>query len=217
MRRDLILGIILSAVIHGLVLFGEKLVKFKPKPPPPKEEEPKIQLIEMPKLDQEEPEKIEVTEEQKPLDLAPPMQTDVPQIVTDTSFVQKIQPPPPEGITPSASVNVIPEVRDTSLFRGMQVFDISKLDQTPVPKYQARPQYPFEMRRAGIAGEVLVDFLVDTNGDVQNAYAVRSSQREFEASAVQAVSKWKFKPGRKGGRDVITHMQVPIVFTLNEE
>lgn len=217
MRRDLILGIIFSAIIHGLVLFGEKLVKFKPKPPPPKEEEPKIQLIEMPKLDQEEPEKVEVSEEQKPLDLAPPMQTDVPQIVTDTSFVQKIQPPPPEGITPSASVNVIPEVRDTSLFKGMQVFDISKLDQTPVPKYQARPQYPFEMRRAGIAGEVLVDFLVDTNGDVQNAYAVRSSQREFEAAAVQAVSKWKFKPGRKGGRDVVTHMQVPIVFTLNEE
>ena len=62
-----------------------------------------------------------------------------------------------------------------------------------------------------------MDFLVDTNGDVQNAYAIRSSQREFEAAAVQAVSKWKFKPGRKGGRDVITHMQVPIVFTLNED
>jgi hypothetical protein len=29
--------------------------------------------------------------------------------------------------------------------------------------------------------------------------------------------KWKFKPGRKSGRDVPTHMQVPIVFTLNEE
>lgn len=217
MRRDLILGIIISALLHSGVLFYDKLVKFKPKPPPPKEEEPKIQLMEMPKLDPEEPEKVEATDEQKPLDLAPPMQTDVPQIATDTSFVQKIQPPPPEGITPSASVNVIPEVRDTSQFRGMQVFDISKLDQTPVPKYQARPQYPFEMRRAGIAGEVLVDFLVDTNGDVQNAYAVRSSQREFEAAAVQAVSKWKFKPGRKGGRDVVTHMQVPIVFTLNEE
>jgi protein TonB len=217
MRRDLILGILVSALLHGFVLYGDKLIKFKPKPPPPKEEEPKIQLMEMPKLDPEEPEKIEATDEVKPLDLAPPMQTDVPQIATDTSFVQKIQPPPPEGITPSASVNVIPEVRDTSQFKGMQVFDISKLDQTPVPKYQARPQYPFEMRRAGIAGEVLVDFLVDTNGDVQNAYAVRSSQREFEAAAVQAVSKWKFKPGRKGGRDVVTHMQVPIVFTLNEE
>ena len=217
MRRDLILGIILSAGLHAFMLFGDKLMTFKPKPPPPKEEEPKVQLIEMPKLDQEEPEKIEVTDDQKPLDLAPPMQTDVPQIVTDTSFVQKIQPPPPEGITPSASVNVIPEMRDTSQFKGMQVFDISKLDQTPVPKYQARPQYPFEMRRQGIAGEVLVDFIVDLDGDVQNAYAARSSRREFEAAAVQAVSKWKFRPGQKAGRDVPTHMQVPIVFAVNEK
>ena len=100
-----------------------------------------------------------------------------------------------------------------SNFRGVQVFDISKLDQTPVPKYQAKPQYPFEMRRAGIGGEVTVDFIIDTNGDVQNAYASKSSQREFEAAAVQAVSKWKFRPGRKGGKDVITHMVVPIVFT----
>jgi hypothetical protein len=28
------------------------------------------------------------------------------------------------------------------------------------------------------------------------------------------VTKWKFKPGRKGGADVLTHMQVPIVFTV---
>ena len=103
------------------------------------------------------------------------------------------------------------------MFRGMKVFDISMLDQTPVPRLQGRPQYPFEMRRAGIAGEVVVDFIVDTAGDVQNAYAIRSSQREFESAAVTAVGKWKFKPGRKGGKDVPTHMQVPIVFTLNEE
>ena len=217
MRRDFILGLIVSLILHSSVLFGDKFIKFAPKPKAQKIEEPKIQIMEMPKLEPDEPEKVEASDDQKPIDLAPPMQTDVPQLATDTSFVQKIQPPPPEGITPSASVNVIPEVRDTSQFRGMQVFDISKLDQTPVPKYQARPQYPFEMRRAGIAGEVLVDFLVDTAGDVQNAYAAKSSQREFEQAAVQAVSKWKFKPGRKGGRDVVTHMQVPIVFTLNEE
>ncbi len=179
-------------------------------------EAPKVQLIEMPKIE-EEPEIIETTEEVKPLDLAPPMQQDVPQLVQPDSFVQKIQPPPPEGVTISASMSIVPEVRDPNMFRGMKVFDISMLDQTPVPKFQARPQYPFEMRRAGIAGEVVVDFIVDTNGDVQNAYALRSTQREFEAAAVQAVSKWKFKPGRKGGRDVPTHMQVPIVFTLNEE
>ena len=172
----------------------------------------------MPKIEPDEPDVVEATDEPvKPLDFAPPMQADVPQLVTDTSFVQQIQPPPPENVRPAAGIMSIPGDRDMSRFRGIEVFDLSKLDQQPVARFQARPQYPFEMRRAGIAGEVVVDFIVDANGDVQNAYAARSSQREFESAAVQAVSKWKFKPGRKGGRNVNTHMQVPIVFTLNDE
>jgi protein TonB len=217
MSRDLIIGILMSVALHVGILFGNKLIPDRPKPKIVHQEEQKIQLIEMPKVDEPEPEVVEVNEEVKPLDLAPPMQQDVPQLAAPDSFVQKMQPPPPEGVTISASMNIVPEVRDPNMFKGMKVFDISMLDQTPVPKFQARPQYPFEMRRAGISGEVVVDFIVDTNGDVQNAYAIRSSQREFEAAAVQAVNKWKFKPGRKGGRDVPTHMQVPIVFTLNEE
>jgi periplasmic protein TonB len=217
MSRDLILGILISVVLHVGLLFGDRLVPDKPKAVKMEEPEQKIMLIEMPKMDEIEPEIIETTEEVVPLDLAPPMQQDVPQLATPDSFVQKIQPPPPENVAISASMNIVPEIRDPNMFRGMKVFDISMLDQQPAPRFQARPQYPFEMRRAGIAGEVVVDFIVDTNGDVQNAYAIRSSQREFEAAAVQAVSKWKFKPGRKGGRDVPTHMQVPIVFTLNEE
>jgi RNA polymerase sigma factor (sigma-70 family) len=98
-----------------------------------------------------------------------------------------------------------------------QVYDLSALDQVPVARFQARPQYPFEMRRAGISGEVVVDFLVDANGDVQNARAIRSSRPEFEPAAVQAVSKWKFNPGKKGGADVVTHLQVPIVFTTDAQ
>jgi protein TonB len=217
MSRDLIIGILLSALIHLGIFFGDRLIPEKKVEMKKVEELPKVQLMAMPKMDEPEPEIIETTEEVKPLDLAPPMQQDVPQLATPESFVQKMQPPPPENVAISASMNIVPEIRDPNMFRGMKVFDISMLDQTPVPKFQARPQYPFEMRRAGIAGEVVVDFIVDTAGDVQNAYALRSTQREFEAAAVQAVSKWKFKPGRKGGRDVPTHMQVPIVFTLNEE
>src|SRR4051812_9269998 len=217
MSRDLIIGVFFSALLHVAILFGEKLIPEHKVVKKIEEDAPKIQLMQMPKMDEPEPEIIETNEEVKPLDLAPPMQQDVPQLATPDSFVQKIQPPPPENVAISANMNIVPEIRDPNMFRGMKVFDISMLDQTPVPKFQARPQYPFEMRRAGISGEVVVDFIVDTNGDVQNAFALRSSQREFEAAAVQAVSKWKFKPGRKGGRDVPTHMQVPIVFTLNEE
>ena len=217
MRRDLILGLILSALIHGGVFFGDKLIKFKPKPKRAEEPPPKIELIEMPKIEPDEPEKIiDNSEAPPPLDFAPPMQTDVPQLITPDSFVQKVQPPPPENLRPAAGVIVIPGDRNPARFTG-EIFDINKLDQQPQARFQAKPQYPFEMRRAGIAGEVVVDFIVDSNGDVQNAYALKSSQREFESAAVAAVSKWKFKPGRKNARNVNTHMQVPIVFTLNEE
>ena len=58
MNRDLILGIIISAVLHLAVFFGDRLM---PTPTVVKkvvEEVAKVQLMEMPKLE-EEPEIIE--------------------------------------------------------------------------------------------------------------------------------------------------------------
>src|SRR4051794_11349517 len=93
-------------------------------------------------------------------------------------------------------------------------FEVIKLDQKPVIKVQVAPQYPTEMRRAEIEGEVLVDFVVTSEGNVVKASALSSSHREFETAAVIAVSKWKFAPGKKSGKPVNTHMQVPIGFAL---
>ena len=214
MRRDLIIGLIVSLAIHGGTAWLGEAFKTGPKKAKVEEVEKIIQL-EMPKIEPDEPEKVESDEPPTPLDIAPPMQQDVPQLVQVDSFVQPIQPPPPEGLKPTQGAIVIPQ-GNRGLGKGIEVFDISKLDQIPVAKFQAAPQYPFEMRRAGIQGEVLVDFIVTSDGDVRNAYAAHSTQREFEASAVLAVSKWKFRPGKRGGRAVNTHMQVPVGFTLSE-
>lgn len=216
MRRDLIIGIIASLLIHGGI-WGSSFLPEDAAPPPPPEPPPTIELMEMPELEIE-PEEVDLSDEPaEQIDFAPPMQTDVPQLVTVDSFVQPIQPPPPENMKPVTGVVSIPTARQTGLGKGIEVFDIRNLDQQPIPKFRAKPQYPFEMRRAGINGEVVVEFIVDTNGNVRNAFAVRSTQRDFEQAAVQAVSKWTFRPGRKGGRAVNTRMQVPIVFTLNDD
>jgi len=58
---------------------------------------------------------------------------------------------------------------------GAETFDLSKLDTQPRPTMQARPKYPVELRSAGISGEAVVDFIVDANGQVHNAHAVKSS------------------------------------------
>lgn len=89
-------------------------------------------------------------------------------------------------------------------------------DSTPIPTFQTRPQYPFELRAANVTGTVIVDFYVKTDGTVANAVAIRATDRRFGTAAVAAVSAWRFIPGRRTGRLVTTHMQVPIVFSLSE-
>lgn len=218
MTRDLIIGILVSALLHAGFIFGLP----KPKEEVVKHKEEKVEQLQM-EMPVIEPDKEEEVQEQndEPIEnqLAPPSLVDLPTVVPVNAFVQQIQPPPPPGLTPSKGAVTIPVTRPgANLGKGMKdLFDISNLDQAPTPKFQGPPNYPFEMRRAGVSGEVTVAFIVSSNGDVVEAYAIKSTQREFEAPAVQAVMKWKFRPGRKGGRAVNTKMAVPIVFNLNDE
>jgi RNA polymerase sigma factor (sigma-70 family) len=82
---------------------------------------------------------------------------------------------------------------------------------------QFRPEYPAEMQSSGTSGEVLVDLIVDKDGNVQNAFAAHSSDRAFEEPAVRAVSQWAFQPGEANGHPVSTHLQIPVVFTSSSE
>jgi len=93
-------------------------------------------------------------------------------------------------------------------------FDPSGPDRLPVIRSRPIPSYPFDMRQDGISGEVTVDFIVDPSGNVQSAHAVKSTRSEFEAAAIEAVSKWKFDPGVKSTRAVPVHMQAPIGFSI---
>lgn len=219
-RRDLVIGVIVSALIHGGVAVGSELGKRHTKKVVVKEETPTVELIKMPEIPPDEPDVVdtgEPTAEVSPI--APPSLVDVPGVVQVDSFVQQIQPPPPPNMGKPTGTITIP----TGPIRGGggkgfgEIFDIKNLDQQPVARLQSKPAYPFEMRRAGINGEVTIQFIVDTNGDVRDPFVVKSSQREFEAAALQAVSKWKFRPGRKGGKAVNTRMIVPMVFSLNND
>jgi len=82
--------------------------------------------------------------------------------------------------------------------------------------YRGPPEYPYELKRQGIEGVAVLEFIVDDKGDVRDVNVVSSTHREFESPAVQAVQKWKFSPGRKGGKAVNTHMMIPVAFTLSD-
>jgi protein TonB len=217
MRRDLIIGMVVAfALLGGTAGIGEWLRPGAQKVV--KQEEEHTIALKMPPIEPDEPDVKEVEDTPTPVvDFAPPMQNDVPQLVQVDSFVQQIQPPPPEGLKPVTGVINIPQGRLVAGSGMGQIFDISQLDQIPQATVQGRPLYPFEMRRAGITGTVTVEFIVQKNGVVRDAFPLKSTQREFEAEAVKAVMKWRFKPGKRGGADVDTRMRVDIVFSLNDD
>jgi protein TonB len=214
-RKGRVVSFLLTITAEFLVAWLGDRTHFVPKVEV-KEEDPIIRIV-MPKIEPDPADEVSDSTQRPPLpdEPAPPMQTDVPQVVTPEAFVQQIEPPPPDVSDLAKHVVKIPENRTN--FGTFTVLDISQLDQEPRPKFQARPVYPYEMTRIKASGQVTVDFIVDPNGNVRNVFAVSSSRPEFEESAVSAVEKWKFLPGRKGNRAVYTHMRVPVLFHFEQD
>lgn len=90
-------------------------------------------------------------------------------------------------------------------------------DVLPKPIFQPAPVYPPQLRDSGFRGDVLVDFVVDREGRVTQAHVVRSLNPAFDDAALEALRRWKFEPGTKGGVPVRVAERIPIGFRLTGE
>jgi periplasmic protein TonB len=96
------------------------------------------------------------------------------------------------------------------------IFEISDLDQAPVPLVRIAPVYPPELKRNRVQGTVNVVFIVDELGNVKRPSIEKSSNREFNENALKAVRQWKFEPGEKDNKKVKTRVRLPLSFTLRK-
>jgi periplasmic protein TonB len=72
-----------------------------------------------------------------------------------------------------------------------------------IPLQRMLPQYPPAASRAGITGWVMLEVQVNADGSVREAKVVEAQPKGlFEASAVAAVMRWKFKPKVVNGQAV---------------
>lgn len=220
MRLELIIGIFVSAVLHAGFLFGEQLLPKRIEAPKVVVQEEEIIQIEMPPLEPEPEEVVEEMQEEQPTNqLAPPSLVDMPTVVPVDAFVQQMQPPPPPGLEVAKGAVSIPVTRPgTNFAKGMKdLFDIANLDQIPVARLRVAAVYPLDLKRNSVEGYATVEFIVTSSGDVLNAHVVDSSNLGFERPAIEAIMKWKFRPGRKGGRVVNTgRVQQQFTFALNQ-
>lgn len=75
--------------------------------------------------------------------------------------------------------------------------------------------YPEIARRAGIEGRVIVQFVIDQDGNVTDPVIVRGIGGGCDEAALEAVSHIKFSPGRQRGRPVKVRYSLPIIFRLS--
>jgi TonB family protein len=81
---------------------------------------------------------------------------------------------------------------------------------------QSKIEYPTLARRAGIEGRVTVQFIVNENGDVENAEVVRGIGGGADEEALRVVKEAKFEPGVQRGRKVRVRYAMSINFTLED-
>jgi protein TonB len=144
-------------------------------------------------------------------------------------------PPPPAQPPPPAKMKVAAE----SVSSGMTGMEIPSLnlsasvsggpmggtlgkgvggmfDGDLLPLQRIPPQYPRDAARAGITGWVQLEVLVNADGSVRSAKVIDAKPRGmFEAAAVQAVMRWKFKPKIEEGKPVEQRGSQKIEFNLN--
>ena len=159
-----------------------------------------------------------------------------------------VAPPPPKGFqvltAPVEIPDVIPDidlskkVTDEADFSGKGVaggvakgkeggavvqsdqpyfeFQVEK-PVVPAPG-SVSPRYPDMLRQAGVEGEVLAQFVVDTTGKAEagSLKILKSSHDMFVQSVKNALPQMKFIPAEVGGRKVKQLVQQPFTFSISK-
>ncbi len=79
---------------------------------------------------------------------------------------------------------------------------------------QKNIRYPEMARKAGIEGRVIVQFIVNENGEVEDPRVIRGIGGGCDEEALRAVQTVKFKPGRQRGQPVRVQYSLPVIFRL---
>jgi periplasmic protein TonB len=84
----------------------------------------------------------------------------------------------------------------------------------PTVLSKVEPEYSEEARKAKWQGTVVLSLVVDDQGRPQALKVVRSLGLGLDQKAIEAVEKWRFKPGMKDGKPVPVMATIEVNFRL---
>jgi protein TonB len=222
-------GLVLSGVIHVLLGMGAVYGTLQAKEEMEKPKAEKVEFVEMKKKDEPPPPKEEPKPLPKDVVVAPPppkgfqvltAPIKVPDVLPDIDLSKKVTDEADftgKGVAGGVAKGVVggtapPINTDQPYFE----FQVEKTVST-VPG-QAGPRYPDMLKSANIEGEVLAQFVVDTEGRYEQGTfkALKSSHDLFTAAVRNALPNMRFYPAEVGGRKVKQLVQQPFTFALTK-
>lgn len=219
MNTKFILPATFALTVHAFVLFGLSGKRPNVIPPP----EGKVKLT---------PERTIGVEPDDPLpatgdDEFPSPPGTAEKAVTRLPDIPVVNPPPGvitipvitaiDGDPEATTIPVGWTMPRTDKNHSVEVINSIDLDRVPRARLQTPPIYPADLRHNRVEGTVVVEFLVDRDGNVYHATVLSVTTPGFEEAALRAVVKWKFEPGYRSGRRVRFRMSVPLVFRIADE
>jgi periplasmic protein TonB len=97
---------------------------------------------------------------------------------------------------------------------GGGVFRVGGGVTAPTLLFKVEPEYSEEARKAKYQGTVVLYVEVDAAGGARNLRVVRSLGLGLDEKAIEAVRKWKFRPGLRDGKPVIVAATIEVNFRL---
>lgn len=92
------------------------------------------------------------------------------------------------------------------------VYRVGRGVSLPRPIYTPSPEISPEAKEAKYQATVIVMAIVSGGGDVTDAKAVNTVGMGLDERAVEAVSRWKFKPATKDGKPVAVKVTLEVEF-----
>ncbi|MDQ7064888.1 MAG: energy transducer TonB [candidate division KSB1 bacterium] len=120
---------------------------------------------------------------------------------------------------PQSGNPVTPEHQKVVLGKG-EVFVAYDEPPTPIGGFEAihkNLRYPASARAAGLQGRVILNVLINKNGEVEMVKVLKSTgHEEMDQAAIEAVKKTAWSPARQKGSPVKVWVGIPVIFKLKD-
>src|SRR5688572_9335168 len=97
---------------------------------------------------------------------------------------------------------------------GQPIFGLGGGVSEPTVVFRVQPEYSDDARKARVQGTVEVVIIVLPDGTARFDRIVQSLGYGLDQRAIDAVTRWKFTPGKKDGLPVATRVRVSVNFSL---